>query len=575
MSMSPPAGVDERNRKLMKRALLIGLPLVALAMTLALLVALPRVVVSYTNKAQSDLEALRNPFIGAITDLRYAEGVVYGDATYAGTSVSDMTVTRSGMQLGVLGFDGGGPLGGLDLPEGGAGGDDLGEMELLHVEGKTFFRARGAEMPWTTGSVVDDIEPMLETFWTPKRLADSLGERLARTDRADLIGEGAAPSVASLGDRSVLRADLGGDSLLVSKAAPHHLVAIVPADVIDATWVQESAPLVSGPADEGAGLSAVGFSSSGTGGPLGTPDEGMSIEPVPAEGADPMYDQFEEPINELPKAVDSDIDFSLSPSGSVSCSTGGCTVNQQIAGSVSATSPDAQVSGGQVNATMVANFTIDGGGAGSCMASGTFPLIGGAVSGSLSCSNPGAGPVMAAAIQTKKAALGPRGGRYQVAYSAQTNVTAMAVVSLWVKKAKAALNSDRRRAQEAVNAVGRTLGDTSKIEGWVPRSIPKNAQDAIKDIAAYGVDGTQGRAGTRGFAGPNVPREFMNSGKSGGYVLPRTTASGDPITYREWGVWQSLDNPRPGGERIVTGSDGSIYYTPTHYQSYIVAQSGR
>ena len=47
-------------------------------------------------------------------------------------------------------------------------------------------------------------------------------------------------------------------------------------------------------------------------------------------------------------------------------------------------------------------------------------------------------------------------------------------------------------------------------------------------------------------------------------------ASGKGITYREWDI-----NPKPSGpggrgaERLVTGSDGSAYYTADHYQTFI------
>jgi guanyl-specific ribonuclease Sa len=52
-------------------------------------------------------------------------------------------------------------------------------------------------------------------------------------------------------------------------------------------------------------------------------------------------------------------------------------------------------------------------------------------------------------------------------------------------------------------------------------------------------------------------------------VLPRTDAAGNPISYREWGTAPSASDPKPGGERIVTGSDGSIYYSPDHYQTFL------
>jgi len=51
--------------------------------------------------------------------------------------------------------------------------------------------------------------------------------------------------------------------------------------------------------------------------------------------------------------------------------------------------------------------------------------------------------------------------------------------------------------------------------------------------------------------------------------LPQTDKKNRKIRYREWDV-----NPRKGGvnrgaERLVTGSDGSAYYTKDHYKSFI------
>ncbi|MFF0624636.1 ribonuclease domain-containing protein [Streptomyces sp. NPDC004296] len=73
--------------------------------------------------------------------------------------------------------------------------------------------------------------------------------------------------------------------------------------------------------------------------------------------------------------------------------------------------------------------------------------------------------------------------------------------------------------------------------------------------------------------GPNLSMEtFQNTGKGGAHALPTHSSSGEPIRYREYGAPASPDNPKPGGERIVFGSDGSIYYSPTHYQTYIVVE---
>lgn len=119
---------------------------------------------------------------------------------------------------------------------------------------------------------------------------------------------------------------------------------------------------------------------------------------------------------------------------------------------------------------------------------------------------------------------------------------------------------------------GETLGDVGKVHGWVPKSIPAEAMEVLRDVRKEG----WGWGGGPGFYGPKWWVEpFENSGKNGGYQLPTHEPSGQPITYREYGTYPSPDNPVPGGERWVFGSDGSAYYTPTHYQTYIVGESPR
>ncbi|AXE28308.1 type IV secretion protein Rhs (plasmid) [Streptomyces globosus] len=121
-------------------------------------------------------------------------------------------------------------------------------------------------------------------------------------------------------------------------------------------------------------------------------------------------------------------------------------------------------------------------------------------------------------------------------------------------------------------AVGETLGDVDKIHGWVPKTIPEESMEVLRDMKKYNM----GWWGGPGFYGPKWWTEtFDNSGKNGGYQLPTHEPSGKPITYQEYGTYPSADNPKPGGERWVFGSDGSSYYTPTHYQTYIVGESPR
>ena len=50
--------------------------------------------------------------------------------------------------------------------------------------------------------------------------------------------------------------------------------------------------------------------------------------------------------------------------------------------------------------------------------------------------------------------------------------------------------------------------------------------------------------------------------------MPKTDANGKPITYREWDVNPSQPGVNRGAERLVTGSDGSAWYTSDHYQTF-------
>lgn len=51
--------------------------------------------------------------------------------------------------------------------------------------------------------------------------------------------------------------------------------------------------------------------------------------------------------------------------------------------------------------------------------------------------------------------------------------------------------------------------------------------------------------------------------------LPQNDASGRRIHYREWDVNPLQPGVNRGPERLVTGSDGSAYYTRDHYLSFL------
>lgn len=59
-------------------------------------------------------------------------------------------------------------------------------------------------------------------------------------------------------------------------------------------------------------------------------------------------------------------------------------------------------------------------------------------------------------------------------------------------------------------------------------------------------------------------REFQNREKH----LPLKTADGQKIRYREWDVHPKTPGKNRGAERLVTGSDGSAWFTKDHYSTF-------
>jgi guanyl-specific ribonuclease Sa len=89
-------------------------------------------------------------------------------------------------------------------------------------------------------------------------------------------------------------------------------------------------------------------------------------------------------------------------------------------------------------------------------------------------------------------------------------------------------------------------------------SIPPNVQDTLKQIDAGKWPGSANAPGTKG-GGSFENREGL---------LPTTDASGRPITYQEWDANPKVPGQGRDAQRIVTGSDGSAWYTDGHYGSF-------
>jgi guanyl-specific ribonuclease Sa len=58
-------------------------------------------------------------------------------------------------------------------------------------------------------------------------------------------------------------------------------------------------------------------------------------------------------------------------------------------------------------------------------------------------------------------------------------------------------------------------------------------------------------------------RTFLNDGSQGAARLPE-----GPI-YREWDLSPNVKGIPRDARRLVTGNDGSAYYTTDHYRSFI------
>jgi guanyl-specific ribonuclease Sa len=68
-------------------------------------------------------------------------------------------------------------------------------------------------------------------------------------------------------------------------------------------------------------------------------------------------------------------------------------------------------------------------------------------------------------------------------------------------------------------------------------------------------------------------RPYENHARRGEQPLPRVDRDGDSITYQTWDVNPEVPGRGRGAERLVTGSDGSAYYTPDDYKTFVTVRN--
>jgi guanyl-specific ribonuclease Sa len=99
------------------------------------------------------------------------------------------------------------------------------------------------------------------------------------------------------------------------------------------------------------------------------------------------------------------------------------------------------------------------------------------------------------------------------------------------------------------------LADKDKGSIKLPKGVPAKVAKVLKYI-------DENKKAPEGYVGG---RTFLNAEKR----LAQKDKRGRSIKYQEWDVNPKVQGKNRGAERLVTGSDGSAYYTGDHYKTFI------
>lgn len=383
------------------------------------------------ESAKADPRALL-PYRLALADLGVAPGLRYKDDLPGGMMKREVTVTAGGSRFGSSGF----------------GREEL-DQEILSVGGKSFTRWRvdpaakdGAKKPssWNAGAgpAAELTDELTKHRPSPPQLANQFFEALAALEKKPPAG-GYRSAPRTVDGTEAQELDTPAGQLVITRKEPYRVLRVeppsgfVPGAASSRSATPASYTTVRAAADDDGGESEGLFDGEDT--------QALDVDPVTEADAPAMYDTLEKQTKELGNAGDSGISLSLNGSGTVRCSSGGCTATGTFSGQITSDAKSRLV-GGQVTAVMTATFSIDGQSGGSCTSpAGTFPVSGSGVSGSLTCSNPGAGATFASVEARKKAEARARsrasGGRpvsYSIPLRANSLISARALATVEVQK---------------------------------------------------------------------------------------------------------------------------------------------
>ncbi|MGY4101405.1 ribonuclease domain-containing protein [Nocardia sp. R16R-3T] len=123
------------------------------------------------------------------------------------------------------------------------------------------------------------------------------------------------------------------------------------------------------------------------------------------------------------------------------------------------------------------------------------------------------------------------------------------------KPTAASVTSTTRSASVVAPARGPDVITTSIVRA---PGVPDRAYATLAEIDAGRWPDSANASGTKG------GDRWMN--RAG--TLPAKDSAGTAITYQEWDVNPKQPNRSRDAERIVTGSDGSAWYTSDHYETF-------
>lgn len=105
---------------------------------------------------------------------------------------------------------------------------------------------------------------------------------------------------------------------------------------------------------------------------------------------------------------------------------------------------------------------------------------------------------------------------------------------------------------------GPPAGNSSASPVTKAAGVPDRAYATLVEIDAGRWPDSANAPGTKG------GEQWMNRGTK----LPPKDSAGKAVTYQEWDVNPKQRNRGRDAERIVTGSDGTAWYTGDHYETF-------